>query len=164
MPCKKGGTIIVGNDRARFDSKTKPDGDCIVWIASTRRGYGCFQTADMSVGKQVTHAAHRWNYEQLVGPIPTGLVLMHSCDRPRCVNVEHLKPGTHKDNRADAVSKLRHRHGEAHHSARLTRALVIEIRQRLAAGESRRLVARSMRVGCTAIDDIARGHTWRHVS
>jgi hypothetical protein len=43
-------------------------------------------------------AAHRWLYEQLVGPVPDGLVLDHLCERPSCVNPAHLEPVTRKEN------------------------------------------------------------------
>lgn len=36
-----------------------------------------------------------------------GYVVMHVCDNPRCINPEHLKLGTTKDNNADRVSKGR---------------------------------------------------------
>jgi hypothetical protein len=42
--------------------------------------------------------AHRWVYEQKVGPIPQGLTLDHKFQKqgcpPRCVNPDHLEPVT----------------------------------------------------------------------
>jgi hypothetical protein len=57
-------------------------------------------------GKMVR--AHRLAYELFVGPIPTGLLVLHSCDRPWCVNPEHLRVGTHADNVRDCVDRARH--------------------------------------------------------
>ncbi len=108
MPVKKGGTMIRGNDLLRFHSKTKQDGECVVWIGATDKdGYGKFVTGPH--GQQRHHRPHRWIYERMFGPIPEGLVLMHKCDRPGCVNVEHLTAGTQKDNIHDAIRKGRHR-------------------------------------------------------
>lgn len=42
--------------------------------------------------------AHRFAYELLVGPIPTGLTLDHLCRRPACVNPSHLEPVSLRDN------------------------------------------------------------------
>ncbi|MDQ1426633.1 MAG: hypothetical protein QOK39_109 [Acidimicrobiaceae bacterium] len=41
---------------------------------------------------------HRWSYEQLVGPIPDGLVLDHLCRVTACVNPAHLEPVTLAEN------------------------------------------------------------------
>jgi hypothetical protein len=81
---------------------------CWMWTAGTDRdGYGKFAIGH---GKQdQTHTrAHRFAYELLVGPIPDGMVVMHSCDTPACVNPDHLSVGTPLDNNDDKVAKGRH--------------------------------------------------------
>lgn len=40
-------------------------------------------------------------YQQKYGKIPKGLVLRHLCNNAWCVNVEHLKTGTKKENYQD---------------------------------------------------------------
>lgn len=47
--------------------------------------------------------AHRATYEALVGPIPEGLELDHTCRVRRCVNPAHLEPVTGLENRRRAV-------------------------------------------------------------
>lgn len=73
----------------RFWPKVTQDGECWVWLAAKKKGgYGVFQ---LGRGVGVVRA-HRWAYEQMVGPIPEGLTLDHLCRRPACVNPDHLDP------------------------------------------------------------------------
>ena len=41
-------------------------------------------------------------------PIPKGMVVMHTCDVPACVNPHHLTVGTQRDNMHDMCTKGRH--------------------------------------------------------
>ena len=43
-------------------------------------------------------------YQQKHGEIQKGLILRHLCNNAWCVNVEHLKVGTHKENYQDMVN------------------------------------------------------------
>lgn len=53
--------------------------------------------------------AHRVSWEMHNGrPIPTGLIVRHSCDNPPCINPNHLLIGTRADNMADTMSRGRH--------------------------------------------------------
>lgn len=53
--------------------------------------------------------AHRVEYERAKGHIKPGLVLLHGCDNPPCVNPAHLRPGTRAENTADMYAKKRAR-------------------------------------------------------
>lgn len=47
-------------------------------------------------GKRIP--AHRFMWEKLRGPIPSGLVLHHKCENTLCVNPDHCEPVTHRRN------------------------------------------------------------------
>jgi hypothetical protein len=51
--------------------------------------------------------AHRVSYEMYVGPIPAGMLIRHNCDNRKCVNPDHLLPGTCKDNTQDMLARNR---------------------------------------------------------
>ena len=81
--------------------------DCWPWTASKDKdGYGRFQyPTDKG---QVHIRAHRWTYDWFVGPLVDGMVIMHSCDQPGCVNPRHLSQATALENNDDKVQKDRH--------------------------------------------------------
>lgn len=84
--------------------KKSPE-ECWQWIGGKApNGYGRIQRG----GKKSPYlGAHRVSYEMHFGPIPDGMVVMHKCDNPSCVNPQHLSVGTFKDNTADMISKGR---------------------------------------------------------
>jgi HNH endonuclease len=84
-----------------------PDGNgCIPWLGyKNYRGYGVFRIG----GKDsIRTSAHRISWVLVNGDLPAGLLVLHKCDNPSCVNAEHLFLGSPADNTADMVSKKRH--------------------------------------------------------
>jgi hypothetical protein len=51
--------------------------------------------------------ANRWAWEQKHGKIPNGMMVLHHCDNPPCINVDHLYLGTQKDNMRDRKERGR---------------------------------------------------------
>src|SRR5215471_3586165 len=74
---------------------------CWIWTASANnQGYG--QIWHREDGKP--RLAHRLVYELLIGPVPEGLTLDHTCRNPLCVNPAHLEPVTQRENIARGMS------------------------------------------------------------
>lgn len=100
IPIERGRGIIEMNVIER--RSVKADSGCLIWAGcKLPSGYGKLR---------VNHKdwlAHRYSYTIAKGEIPDGMVVMHSCDNPSCVNPEHLKAGTQLDNANDAKQKGR---------------------------------------------------------
>jgi len=77
----------------RFWNKVNKTETCWEWTAARHtNGYGAFWSA----GRM--RPAHRHSYELVEGPIPEGLELDHICHNRGCVNPDHLRPVTTKQN------------------------------------------------------------------
>lgn len=147
--------MIRGDDDRRFASKTAPgNGGCIEWTGTlTCSGYGKFMTGPH--GGQRTWNAHRWAYQRKHGTLPP--LLRHKCDNPKCVNVDHLEPGTQLENVHDAMDRGRRK-------VTLTVEMVRALRAVRVSGESIRAEATQLGVPYPAAYQAAVGNTWRHVS
>ena len=70
-----------------------PNGGCWLWSGAPNScGYGQLQVSGRP------WRAHRYIYEKLVGPIPSGLQLDHLCRVRLCVNPAHLEPVNNREN------------------------------------------------------------------
>jgi hypothetical protein len=112
-PLAGGPERIVGDTERRFWAFVKKGDGCWHFSGSiASNGYGRFFTTDGVV------AAHRFAYEETVGPVPDGLDLDHLChnrDRScpggwdcahrRCVNPAHLEPASRSLNMKRAFAR-----------------------------------------------------------
>ena len=75
---------------------------CIEFVgARTSAGYGNVWYDGRNWG------AHRLTWFLVHGPIPEGMFVMHICDNPPCINIDHLMLGTPGDNSRDMARKGR---------------------------------------------------------
>ena len=137
----------------------KAEGDqCWDWLGALQRdGYAHFTAR----GRK-TISAHRYAYEQLVGPIPEGMDLLHSCDNRKCVNPSHTRPGTHLDNMIEMGLRRRRAVGEMCPRRKLSEAQAREILALKGNGPARKF-APQYGVGQGAIQAIWRGDAWAHL-
>jgi hypothetical protein len=78
----------------RFWSKVQKGPGCWLWLGRLNSvGYG-----RVSRNGRLQHA-HRFVYELVKGPIPPGLEIDHICRNRACVNPDHLRLATSKQNR-----------------------------------------------------------------
>lgn len=74
---------------------------CWIWTGQrTKKGYGVLHTG------QVRHRAHRFSFFVKNGYWPEPCCL-HSCHNPPCVNPNHLRAGTNKENVEDRLQRQR---------------------------------------------------------
>ena len=76
---------------------------CWEWQAcKNARGYG-----RIGVNGKIYYA-HRISYLMFNGPLNADCVICHNCDNTSCVNPNHLKQGSQKDNLQDMAKRGRH--------------------------------------------------------
>lgn len=87
---------------------TTDPNDCWNWqLSKDRVGYGRLKIQLGSRDAFRFTSAHRYSYEVFVGPIPSGMNVLHSCDNRACCNPLHLFLGTQQDNILDMHAKGR---------------------------------------------------------
>ena len=81
------------------------DDECWPWTGTTTpAGYG-----QISVSGRKRTMATRVSWEIHHGTTwPAGLLALHSCDNPGCVNPRHIRPGTQRENIHDCLERGRH--------------------------------------------------------
>lgn len=133
--------------------RTDVDG-CWPWTAHrTFDGYGVFWRDGRD------WIASRVGWELAFGPIPDGMLVLHSCDNRACQQPAHWFLGTNADNMADKMRK-----GRWGGKCVLTHEAVREIRQRRTTGESCAAIGRAFGVHRSTVSGIIRGERWRNVA
>jgi hypothetical protein len=134
--------------------KYKVVGECWEFIGSrTNDGYG-------HVGARTHHGqtlAHRYAWIRAYGPIPEGMQVLHRCDNPACIRLEHLFLGTHADNMEDMTRK--DRHGRS----KLSVEEVRHIKALLEEGRTLRSLSVQFDIGYNTLWNIKHGRSWKWI-
>ena len=124
--------------------------------APNSRGYPHF-----SRGRKLWRMS-RYLWTQKHGEIPKGMVIRHTCDNPRCINIDHLILGTCQDNSNDRVERNRQTKGTQVNTSKLTEKQVLEIKG-IGNSKSQRKIAKIYNVSQPTIGAILLGKTWKHL-
>lgn len=147
----------------KFLDRTTKSPNCWIWTGGlSKSGYG--QLHAPALGER---RAHRVSFILHRGAIPDGLLVLHKCDNPRCVNPAHLFLGTPLDNIRDMIAKGRDDKvkGMRHPAAKLTDGDVKSMRRLYASG-------RKTQGQLCKMYDISRSHMcyilkrvyWKHLA
>ena len=150
--------------RAVYAANVTPAGADECWDWAGRTGEFGYGEVCISQPKKYRVRAHRLSWEIHRGPIPHGLCVLHKCDRPVCVNPDHLFLGTRTDNNADRQRKGRTPRGESTASAKLSEADVTSVREMAAHGFRARAISTHLELSVSAVRGILEQDTWSHVA
>jgi HNH endonuclease len=145
-----------------FWSKVLITDGCWLWIAGKDdAGYGSLTDTTYHTRSV---SAHRYAWERIYGrEIPKGMCVLHECDNPACVRLDHLHIGTQCRNNQERAERHRSANGIRHPHAKLNWELVEKIRSECKLGnKSIRQIAKSYGVDHTTITKIRDRITWTY--
>jgi len=158
---------------AMKEAKQHP-GDSTLWIMPDGRVFqeltvyhdsnGYSQVAIGKRGARGNVRRHVLVCETFHGPRPLNAVVRHKNGKPGDDREDNLEWGTQEENLQDAVRHGTTTKGSKNARAILTEEQVVEIKQRLRAGEGTSSLADWFYMSKQAICDIRAGRTWSHIS
>ena len=143
-------------------------GPCWIWTGGCfSDGYGQIEMWDAAKQRYIPKRANRLALEMSVGrPLLRQEWALHGCDRRACIRVApgHVYLGGRNENTRDAHERRRFAQGERNAHAKLTDAIVLEIRARYARGGIRQVdLGREYGIPQAVVSRIIRRTAWAHV-
>src|SRR5690606_28222939 len=95
---------------------------------------------------------------------PSGMYVLHSCDRPICCNPHHLRFGTASENAKDKYDRGRQRFGNhkgvMNPNSKLDTEQLAEVIRMMRAGMNNKQIAAKLPVGHSLVSRIRVGRSW----
>jgi ABC-type sugar transport system ATPase subunit len=114
-------------------------------------------------GKRKTMQMSRYIYIMNHGEITQSEHVLHSCDNPNCININHLSIGSHDENMIQRNERDRQIKGSNLHMSKLTEDKVVVIKKLLSENYTLQEIANMFNVHFSVIGRIKQGKTWKHV-
>ncbi len=152
-------------DLVRFWESVEKTDSCWLWLwkPSSKQGYGRYRGLLSDLLKET--AVHRISWVLRYGPIPPGVLVLHKCDNPPCLNYNHLFLGDDGVNARDRQAKGRTTGavlpGELSPNAKLTAQSVYKAKQLRKEGYTYPEIAKGLGVATHTIWDALNGKSWR---
>jgi hypothetical protein len=146
---------------SRVKKGTGPNGDCWEYPLSKGRRYGSISVN----GKYVP--AHRFSWEfHNKKKMDSKLYALHSCDNGACVNPDHIRPGTQKENVRDMIERGRNvpLKGEKNASCKINNEIALNIYKEAGKGIKYKLIMAKYNVKHSVVSAIKNGRAWSHIT
>jgi DNA-binding transcriptional regulator YiaG len=130
---------------------------------------GCFICTSHKPGKRGYPRLHeklvfRHVFEEMFEPLEPNQVVRHLCDNKMCINPEHLKKGTQKENISDAIRNGKFPIGSQRNYAKLDELQVYGIKILIEATDlTNAEISHITNIPKSLIKPIRQGRTWKHV-
>lgn len=157
--------------------KIRQEDDCWEWLGARDKGdYGIFRAQGKNCRAHVvSYLIFNLNVFDMLSDIRKeldGPMMLHKCDRPWCVNPDHLYPGTAQQNVNDRVERGHNSTGKKAREAlkesrpgsvKLTESQVIDIRLRASRGERTSVLSREYGTSYGNIHKIVTRRRWKDI-
>ena len=158
--------VVTADLKRRFAAKAKTSADgCKFWTGAIQRnGYGAFKID----GRKIDAHVAAWRIANGGKPVPVGKLIRHLCNCRQCVNVDHLRLGTHSENMLDAhangLGEFMPRGEEVWNSV-LTESLVKQIWKLHRPGKvGASQIAKKLNLHASTVAGVLKRRTWVHLA
>lgn len=130
------------------------DMECLVWpFGKGSHGYGVFRNT----------LVHRMVCKKIHGkPTKNKTQVAHSCGNRSCVNPQHLRWATRKENEEDKIKHGKSNHGQRNGQTKLKDSQVLKIRS-LNGKMPQKEIAERFKINQSNVSRILRNETWKGV-